>query len=39
MSIREVIQLLTELFNLFMEYFGDIFAGLKGEDEEAAPEA
>lgn len=41
MSIREVIAMLTEIFNFLMANFGDIFAGLGfgGATEEEAPEA
>ena len=40
MSIREVIEMLTAIFNFLMENFGDIFAGLGfGGATEETPEA
>ncbi len=39
MTIREVIEMLTAIFNFLMEYFGDFFAGLGGEAEGETPEA
>lgn len=38
MSIREVIEMLTAIFNFLMENFGDIFAGLGFGGTEEAPE-
>jgi len=40
MSIREVIEMLTAIFNFLMENLGDLFAGFGKEEEgEEAPEA
>ena len=40
MTIREVIEMLTAIFNFLMENFGDIFSGLGfgGEAEEGTEE-
>lgn len=39
MSIREVINMLTALFNFFVELFSEYFGGAKEETEEVVPEA
>lgn len=39
MSIREVINMLTSIFNFIVELFTEYFGGSKEEAPEAAPEA
>ena len=39
MSIREVIAMLTDIYNFLVELFTEFFGGAKEETEEVAPEA